>query len=108
VIAVFLSNIPEGLSSAAGMKSEGKKLGHVMLLWAAIALASGLAAGIGYLAFAGVDPAAVAFVQAVAAGAILAMIVDTMVPEAFEGTHDFAGLIAVSGFLAAFALSRLA
>ena len=36
------------------------------------------------------------------------MIVDTMVPEAFEGTHDFAGLVAVAGFLAAFALSKLA
>lgn len=108
VIAVFLSNIPEGLSSAAGMKSEGKKLGGVMALWAGIALASGIAAGVGYIAFAGVAPEAVAFVQAIAAGAILAMIVDTMVPEAFEGTHDFAGLIAVTGFLAAFALSRLA
>ena len=53
-------------------------------------------------------PGAVAAVQAVAAGAILAMIVDTMVPEAFEGTHDFAGLVAVAGFLTAFALSKLA
>ncbi|GAA4040493.1 ZIP family zinc transporter [Sphingomonas rosea] len=108
VIAVFLSNIPEGLSSAAGMKHEGKKAGHVFGMWALIALASGIAATIGYLAFDGVPPAGVASVMAVAAGAILAMIVDTMVPEAFEGTHDFAGLIAVSGFLAAFALSRLA
>ncbi|GAA4009091.1 ZIP family zinc transporter [Sphingomonas humi] len=108
VIAVFLSNIPEGLSSAAGMKAEGKKAVGVFALWAAIALASGASAAIGYLAFDGVAPEGVAFVQAVAAGAILAMIVDTMVPEAFEGTHDFAGLIAVSGFLSAFALSRIA
>jgi ZIP family zinc transporter len=107
VIAVFLSNIPEGLSSAAGMKKEGKTLTHVMTLWSAIALASGLSAAIGYLAFAGAPPEAIAFVQAVAAGAILAMIVDTMVPEAFEGTHDFAGLISVVGFLAAFGLSKL-
>ena len=48
------------------------------------------------------------FVQGVAAGAILAMIIDTMAPEAFEGTHDFAGLIAVLGFLTAFGLSKLA
>jgi ZIP family zinc transporter len=108
VIAVFLSNIPEGLSSAAGMKAEGKKPAAVFGMWAAIALASGASAAIGYLAFDGLGPGAVAFVQSVAAGAILAMIVDTMVPEAFEGTHDFAGLIAVGGFLAAFALSRLA
>lgn len=108
VIAVFLSNIPEGLSSAAGMKAEGKRAAGVFGMWAAIAVASGAAAAIGYLAFAGVAPEGIAFVQAVAAGAILAMIVDTMVPEAFEGTHDFAGLIAVSGFLCAFALSRIA
>jgi ZIP family zinc transporter len=107
VIAVFLSNLPEGLSSAAGMKAEGKSAAFVFLLWAGIALLAGAAALGGYLAFDGVAPAAVAAVQAVAAGAILAMIVDTMVPEAFEGTQDYAGLIAVTGFLAAFLLSKL-
>lgn len=106
VIAVFLSNIPEGLSSAAGMKAEGKRPAGVFALWSGIALISGISAGLGYVLFAGVQPGVVAFVQAVAAGAILAMIVDTMVPEAFEGTHDFAGLISVAGFLATFALSR--
>ena len=106
VIAVFLSNLPEGLSSAAGMKAEGKSAAFVFLLWAGIALAAGIAALAGYLLFDGAPPAAVPIVQAVAAGAILAMIVDTMVPEAFEGTQDYAGLIAVAGFLAAFALSK--
>lgn len=107
VVAVFLSNLPEGLASAAGMKAEGKSAAFVFLLWGAIALAAGIAASGGYVAFDGVAPAAVAAVQALAAGAILAMIVDTMVPEAFEGTQDYAGLIAVSGFLAAFLLSKL-
>jgi ZIP family zinc transporter len=108
VIAVFLSNLPEGLSSAAGMRKEGKTALYTFSLWTGIAVISGVAALVGYIAFDGVDPAAVAAVQAIAAGAILAMIVDTMVPEAFEGTHDFAGLIAVSGFLAAFVLSHMA
>jgi len=107
VIAVFLSNLPEGLSSAAGLKKEGKSAAYTFGLWTGIALTSGAAASIGYVAFAGADPGAVAFVQAIAAGAILAMIVDTMVPEAFEGTHDFAGLISVGGFLVAFGLSKL-
>lgn len=106
VAAVFLSNLPEGLSSAAGARKEGKTAAFTFSLWAGIALISGVSAAIGYLAFAGVAPAGVAFVQALAAGAILAMIVDTMVPEAFEGTHDFAGVIAVAGFLAAFGLSK--
>jgi ZIP family zinc transporter len=107
VIAVFLSNIPEGLSSSAGMKAEGRSLGFVLGLWAAIAATAGIASWVGYVAFDGVAPGGVAAVQATAAGAILSMVVDTMVPEAFEGTHDYAGLIAVTGFLAAFALSKL-
>ena len=107
VIAVFLSNLPEGLSSAAGMKAEGRSARSVFLLWSAIALSAGLSSWFGYVAFAGLDLGWIAAVQSIAAGAILAMIVDTMVPEAFEGTHDFAGLIAVAGFLAAFALSKM-
>jgi ZIP family zinc transporter len=107
VIAVFLSNLPEGLSSAAGMRKEGKSATFVFGLWTAIALMSAVAAWLGYVGFAGLPVGAVSAAQATAAGAILAMIVDTMVPEAFEGTHDFAGLIAVSGFLAAFVLSKL-
>ena len=104
--AVFLSNIPEGLSSAAGMKQAGHGLGFVALLWSGIALITAAAAAAGYLLFDGAAPATVAVVMAFAAGAILAMIVDTMVPEAFEGTHDFAGMIAVAGFLLAFAMSK--
>ena len=67
----------------------------------------GLAALLGNLALAGADPDILALTNAIAAGAILAMIVDTMIPEAFEETHEFAGLITVAGFLAAFALSKL-
>ena len=90
------------------MKAEGRRLGVVMALWGAIAGISGLAAWFGYVALNGVDPGVVAAVEATAAGAILTMVVDTMVPEAFEGTQDYAGLIAVAGFLAAFALAKLA
>jgi ZIP family zinc transporter len=107
VIAVFLSNIPEGLSSAAGMKHEGKSPAFVFLLWAGIALIAGVSSLAGFVLLDGVSPIAIAAIQATAAGAILAMIIDTMVPEAFEGTHDYAGLIAVAGFLVAFALSKL-
>lgn len=107
VFAVFLSNLPEGLSSAAGMRNDGKSMVWTFGLWTGIALSSGLAAAAGYALFAAAPAGVIAGVQAVAAGAILAMIVDTMVPEAFEGTHDFAGLIAVAGFMTAFALSKL-
>lgn len=107
VAAIFLSNIPEGLSSAAGMKQAGRSPGYIFGIWGGIALASGVAALAGYALFRDFSPQIVAATTAVAAGAVLAMLVDTMIPEAFEQTHDFAGLITVSGFLAAFALSKL-
>lgn len=108
VAAVFLSNLPEGLSSAAGARREGKTATYTFTLWTGIALIAGLSSFAGYTLFDGASPQVLAGVQGVAAGAILAMIIDTMAPEAFEGTHDFAGLIAVCGFLTAFGLSKLA
>jgi ZIP family zinc transporter len=107
VIAIFLSHIPEGLSSAAGMKKAGRSATYVFGVWIGIAVASGMAALIGYTLFEGLSTGVVAATMAIAAGAILAMLVDTMIPEAFEGTHDLAGLVTVLGFLAAFALSKL-
>lgn len=107
VAAIFLSNIPEGLSSAAGMKKAGRSALYVFGVWAAIALVSGFAALIGYAMFSGLSKEVIAATEAVAAGAILAMIADTMIPEAFEVAHDYAGLITVAGFLAAFVLSKL-
>ena len=107
VAAVFLSNVPEGLSSAAGMRAAGRSPVYVFGVWGGIALASGVAAMVGNLALRGASPMVLAFATALAAGAILAMIVDTMIPEAFADTHEFAGLITVAGFLAAFALTKL-
>src|SRR5690606_16576050 len=101
VVGIFLSNIPEGLSSAAGMKKAGRTPQYIFGIWAGIAVLSGFAALAGYTLFAGASPDVVAATTAVAAGAILAMLVDTMIPEAFEQSHNFAGFIAVSGFLAA-------
>jgi zinc transporter, ZIP family len=107
VIAIFLSNIPEGLSSSAGMKKAGRSALYVFGVWGAIALISGLAALAGYGVFSHFSNGVIAATTAVAAGAILAMLVDTMIPEAFAEAHDFAGLITVIGFLVAFILSKL-
>ena len=106
VIAIFLSNIPEGLSSSAGMKKAGRGVGYVFGVWIGIALISGGAALLGYSVFGHFSPQIVAATTAVAAGAILAMLADTMMPEAFEQAHDFAGIITVAGFLCAFMLSK--
>lgn len=107
VVAIFLSNLPEGLSSAAGMKRANRSAGYVFGIWSAIAVLSSAASWLGYVAFGGVSPALVSAVTAIAAGAILTMLVNTMIPEAFEEAHDFAGLITVVGFLTSFGLSKL-
>ena len=107
VIAIFLSNLPEGLSSAAGMKKAGRSAAYIFGIWISIAVTSGIAATLGYTVFGDFSPAAVAVVNALAAGAILAMLADTMIPEAFETAHNFAGFVTVVGFLAAFALQKL-
>jgi ZIP family zinc transporter len=108
VVAIFLSNIPEGLSSSAGMKKAGRSVRYVFGVWATIAAVSGIAALVGFAIFRRFSPGVIAATTALAAGAILTMLADTMIPEAFEEAHDYAGLITVAGFLIAFALSKLA
>ncbi|KIF79945.1 ZIP family metal transporter [Noviherbaspirillum autotrophicum] len=107
VVAVFLSNIPEGLSSAAGMKKAGRSARYIFGLWLGIAVICGIAAWAGYAVFSRFSDEVIAATNASAAGAILTMLADTMIPEAFESAHNFSGLITVLGFLAAFVLSKL-
>ncbi|WP_194956260.1 MULTISPECIES: ZIP family metal transporter [Aeromicrobium] len=104
--AIFVSNLPEGLSSAAGMKRSGRSARYVFGVWGSIALASGLAAMAGCLLLDDASPTTIAAITASAAGAILAMVADTMIPEAFERTHLYVGLLATIGFLCAFTISR--
>jgi ZIP family zinc transporter len=106
LVAIFISNLPEGLSSAAGMKRNGRSAGYVFGVWAGIAVASGLAGLLGCLLLQEANADVIALITATAAGAILAMIADTMIPEAFERTHMYAGLLATLGFLVAFTVSR--
>lgn len=106
VVAVFISNVPEGLSSAAGMRKAGRSGRYVFGLWSGIGAAGGLAAVVGYGLLGHGSPAMVAFTTALAAGAILAMVADTMIPEAFDDAHLLTGLVTVLGFLVAFGLSH--
>ncbi len=107
VAAIFISNIPEGLSSSAGMKKAGYRKGYIFGIWIGIAAISGIAALAGYSIFSHFPNTVIAATIATAAGAILAMLVDTMIPEAFSETHNYAGLVTVLGFLAAFMLSMM-
>ncbi|GAA2993111.1 ZIP family metal transporter [Actinokineospora diospyrosa] len=106
VAAVFISNVPEGLSSAAGMRAAGRTRKYVFVLWSGIAVISALSAVFGYAVAGGLSPAVLAAITALAGGAILCMVADTMIPEAFAGTRLWIGLVTVIGFLTAFGLSH--
>jgi ZIP family zinc transporter len=108
VAAIFLSNLPEGLSSSAGMKRAGRGARYVFGVWAAIAVVSGLASLAGFGVGRHLPPSVIATTVAVAAGAVLTMLADTMIPEAFETAHDLTGLVTVAGFLLAFLIGRSA
>ncbi|MBJ2121951.1 ZIP family zinc transporter [Arthrobacter sp. MSA 4-2] len=105
--AVFISNVPEGLSSTAGMKKAGRGPGYVFGVWTAIAVLCGLASLLGYAALENAPAALIAFITAIAAGGILAMLADTMIPEAFEEHHNLTGFTAAVGFLTAFTIHRV-
>ncbi|MET3976518.1 MULTISPECIES: ZIP family metal transporter [unclassified Cellulosimicrobium] len=105
--AVFVSNLPEAMSATAGLLKAGTKPSRLWVLWGSTTLVSALAAGIGYLALDGASPAVVAVTQAFAAGALLTMLVDTMIPEATEFGGPVTGLVTVLGFATAFGLSSI-
>lgn len=107
VFAIFMSNIPEGLSSSAGMRRAGRSARYVFGLWISIALVTSIAAWLGYAFLGNLGNTYTAGAIAVAAGAILVMIVQTMIPEAVEDIHGFTGPIAALGFLVAFVASNL-
>jgi ZIP family zinc transporter len=107
LVAIFLSNLPEGLASAAGLRDEGRSHAWVFGLWGMIVLLSGLAAMAGPGLFAGLPNAGLAFLLGFSAGAVLCMLVDSMIPEAFAETHALTGLITLSGFMTALALNKV-
>ena len=107
IAAVALSNLPEGLSSATGMKAAGHTTRHILLLWIGIAVVSAVAAGLGYVALDGASEDTTAFVMTFAAGAILSMLASTMLPEAAREGGPVVGLVTSAGFLAAVLLDRL-
>lgn len=104
VAGFFLANVPQGLSSASGMKQAGRSGAYIFTVWGGIVLISGAAAALSHFALGGLAPEFVAGILAFAAGGVLAMLAETMVPEAFEDAQPFIGLTTVVGFLTAFLL----
>jgi zinc transporter, ZIP family len=107
VIAVFLSNIPEGLSAAAGMKKAGHSKKYIFGLWTGVVVISALSSLAGYFFLADASGNIIGGIQAFAAGAILTMLASTMMPEAYEEGGPVVGLITTLGFLVSFILSKL-
>jgi ZIP family zinc transporter len=100
--AVFVSNLPESISSTSGLVAGGWKKSRILLMWIAIAVISGLASLAGYGLFQNSSPNTVAFVLAFAAGAVLTMLADTMAPEAYEHGGQGVGVMTTLGFAVAY------
>ena len=104
VVAVFLSNLPESISATAELRRK-HSVGWILRLWLAIAIASAIAAAVGYGALGSASDQLVAWVKAFAGGAMLCMLADTFMPKAFREGGDKVGLVTVLGFALAALLS---
>ena len=107
VVAVFLSNIPEAVSASSDLLRDGWSRGRIFLLWAIVVAASAIAAGIGYAALKDASGAWISAIQAFSGGAILTMLADEMIPEAFEYTdhNKTVGVALAFGFAVSAGLS---
>ena len=107
IVAVFLSNIPEAIAATSDLERDGWPKGRILLLWIVVVVTSTLAAGLGYVALEGASGSWVAAIQAFAGGAILTMLADEMLPEAFEYAkrNKSVGLAVAFGFAVAASLS---
>jgi ZIP family zinc transporter len=105
--AVFISNLPESISSTSGLLVSGWQKSRILWMWIAIALISGFASLAGYGLFQHSSPGVIAFVLTFAAGAILTMLANTMMPEAFEHGGKLVGIMVTLGFAVAFTIHVL-
>ena len=105
LVAVFVSNVPESVAATSGLLAAGWRRVTVFVLWGVVALASAVASLAGFALFDGASPSVVAFVLAFAGGAILTMLADTMMPEAFAHGGKLVGVFTTLGFATAFAIS---
>lgn len=104
--AVFLGNVPESISSAVGMRQEDRSRSYIVGVWGAVTVGCVLATVTGYALLGGLSPNMVSAVLALAAGGILAMLADTMFPEAFEHGGPWVAMATAVGFAVAFLLSQ--
>ncbi len=107
ILAVFLSNLPEGMSGTVGMKMAGISTRSILLMWIITLIVTILSSMGGYAFLGHADPMIHSSIMAFASGAILAMLCDTMIPEAFKFGGRGVALVTVLGFFLAFTLSKI-
>lgn len=105
VVAVFLSNVPEGMAASIELVRTGYSRAKIMMIWLGVVVLCVVAAAIGYALLGNTEPRTVAFIQSFAAGSILSMLAITMMPQAFAKGGRAVGLVTVLGFILAAGLS---
>ncbi len=108
LVAIFLSNLPEAIGSSADMKQGGKSGKTILLIWASVTAVCTAATVGGHLLSKYTSDVVTSGIDGFAAGALLVMLIDSMIPEAREKAKDVAGLATVVGFALAAGLSLLA
>ncbi len=106
IVAIFISNLPEAVGSAAQLRKGGSSKGRILGLWALVAVVGVAATALGYGLLDGVSGEVRGVVNAFAAGAVLCMLIDSMIPEARRDGGAAAGLVTMLGFAVAVALSQ--
>ena len=107
IAAIFISNFPEGLASTEGMKSNGRSKKYIFVLWSIAVIIGTISTAIGFAVLSKASPFVISVAISFAAGAILVMLAESMIPEAFEEGGSKIGLAAMAGFTIAFILGRL-
>lgn len=105
LVAVFISNLPEAIAGTSGMVAGSWKKGRILLLWLLIAVVCAFSSMAGYALLENASPVVVSFIQTFAAGAILVMLSNTMIPEAYEHGKKLAGIFTVLGFAVAVSIA---
>jgi len=98
LVAVFISNLPEAIASTTGLVASGWQPRRTLGLWVTVALVSAAASVVGAAVFDTAPPEPLAFVLAFAGGAVLTMLADTMMPEAYEHAGEVTGVVVTLGF----------
>ncbi|NKX56088.1 zinc permease [Arthrobacter sp. E918] len=103
--AIFVSNFPEALVGASSMRSQGKSPAVIFGLWAVCAVLLVVAVVVGAGPLSGSAPETISLPLAFAAGAVIASLADTLMPEAYEHGGPAVALSTAAGFVLAYVLS---